>query len=116
MENEGIIPVCRTETEEERREREQDERLVRLINLALDGRAEDARIDRKIHADHHIIVAKWIEREEKAKERWDIFRKSMLGAIAVAIVTGIGKALVVLGTLVAAGWASQPHGPGGPHP
>lgn len=76
-----------------------EERLKEILNSVLDERD---RIDHELHKDHHEWIRRQIEAEAKAKERWETFKKSVIGAIAVATTGAIIKGLAFIGGVILA--------------
>jgi hypothetical protein len=71
----------------------------RAVSETLDQRD---RIDHERHKDDHEWITLQREKCRKREARWEKFRASMVGAIAVAVVGGTIKFLVYIGELVLA--------------
>lgn len=74
-----------------------EEQLKDALNSVLDERD---RVDRETHRDHHAWINRQIEKEARAQERWETFKKSAIGAIAVTTIGFLIKGLVFVGELV----------------
>ena len=61
--------------------------LIIAITEALDKRRS---VTDEIHGEHHAFVALMIAKEERRLARVEKFKNSVIGALAVALVTGLG--------------------------
>lgn len=89
------------------------DQLKAAVKQALAEHGEETRIDSHLHAEHHRIVAEWIELEKLRKERWERMRGSVIGGSILMLIGAIGSFLVWVGQLVLSNIATTG---GHPHP
>lgn len=71
----------------------------RIADAVVKALHEHRRLPDDAHDEHHAFVEMLIKREARRVELWQKFRSSFVGAVAVALVSGLGW----LGTLIIKG-------------
>lgn len=76
-----------------------EEKLKEIMNSVLDERD---RIDHETHKDHHEWLKRKMEQEARFRDRLETFKKSAIGAVAVAVIGATIKGLAFIGGVVLA--------------